>query len=208
MGKAAATAAQSQASSFHSQAAQLWLPSSVSPSGAVPQPASTCPSIRAARLAPPLRASKGRDVCVSPTAWARLCCQHNTPGHAFHQLRRWKREFHSSLPDRCTLHFDPRNLPFVCVNSNQRVDLSGSLYVWRCACVCLQLSPSDEPSHESRNASTSKQNYHHKPVIAASKMPASAKSGGVSSYTQELSCCRCVVRPARGSALATNTQCW
>ena len=85
-----------------------------------------------------LRASSGRDVCVSPTAGARLCCQHNTPGHAFHQLRQWVRELHSSLFDRCTLHFDPRNLPFVCVNSNQAVNLSSSLYVRRCSKICLE----------------------------------------------------------------------
>ena len=52
----------------------------------------------------PLRASSGRDVCVPPTAGARLRRQHNTPGHAFHQLCRWEREFYSSFFDRCTLH--------------------------------------------------------------------------------------------------------
>ena len=68
--------------------------------------------------------------------------------------------------------------------------------------------------HMSRNASTSKQTelyFNHQPVIA-SKIPAlrrcTKKSGGFNSNTQELSCCRCVVRPARGSALATNTQGW
>ena len=69
------------------QAGQLWLPSRVSTSG------------------------------VSPTAGARLCCQHTTPGHAFHQLHQRRRELHSTSFDRCTLHFDPRNLPFVCVTA-------------------------------------------------------------------------------------------
>ena len=69
------------------------------------------------------------------SAFRQLCCQHNTPGRAFHQLRRWRGEFRSSLFDRCTLHFDPRNLSFACVDSNQRVDLSSSLYVRRCSCV-------------------------------------------------------------------------
>ena len=59
-------------------------------------------------------------------------------------------------------------------------------------------------------APPNRQNYNHKPVIVAGTMPALArctqKSGGVDSYTQELSFCRCVVCPARGSALATDTQ--
>ena len=135
VGRAAASAAQVQASSVRSQAGQSWPPSRVSPSGVVPQPASTCPSIRATRLVP-LRASDGCDVCVSPTAGAQLCCQHDTPWPCVSPASGGE-NFTSSLFDRCTLHFDPRNLPFVCVNSNQRVNLSGSLYVWRCACVCL-----------------------------------------------------------------------
>ena len=53
----------------------------------------------------PFRASNGRDVCVSPTAGTRLCCQHNSPNHSFRQLR-W-----------CTLHLYQRNLVFVSINS-------------------------------------------------------------------------------------------
>ena len=61
-----------------------------------------------------------------------------TPGHSFHQLRWWGRELRSSLLDRGTLLFDARTLLFVCVNSNQRVYLSGGLRVLRCAHAGLQ----------------------------------------------------------------------
>ena len=84
---------------------------------------------------PPLRASNGVRCLRSSSCWARLRCQHNTLAMRFTSFAGWKREFRSSLLDRCTLHLDPRNILFVCVNSNKRVDLSGSLYVWRCACV-------------------------------------------------------------------------
>ena len=92
----------------HNQVEQSWLLSGVSLSGTVPQPAATCPTS-------PFRASNGCDVCVSPTAGTRLCCQHNSPNHSFRQLRWWAREFRSSLFDRCTLHLDPHNL----LNSDQ-----------------------------------------------------------------------------------------
>ena len=64
---------------------------------------------------------------------------------------------------------------------------------------------SDEPSHESRNASTSKTSlYHkHKPVIVASKHACwsavqSEVGVGPATATQEFSCGRCVVRPCSG----------
>ena len=67
-----------------------------------------------------LRASNGPDVCVSPTAGAWLCCQHNTPGHAFHQLH--PMEARISQPACLTAAhciLIQRNLPFVMrVNSN------------------------------------------------------------------------------------------
>ena len=61
-----------------------------------------------------LRAANGRDVSIAQTTGIRLGRQHNTPGH----LRCFAREFRCSLFDRCTLHFNPRNLVFICVDSN------------------------------------------------------------------------------------------
>ena len=81
----------------------------------------------------------------------------------------------------------------VCPSLSLSLSLSPS-----CLCLCLSLCLCRTNLHVrvALQASPDKQNYNHKPVIVTSKMPALArctqKSGGVNSYTQQLSCARCV----------------
>ena len=68
--------------------------------------------IHSRSTAGPFGAPNGCNVSVWPAAGARLRppAQHSWPCVS------------PVSADRCTLHLDPRNLPFVCVNSNWRVD--------------------------------------------------------------------------------------
>ena len=87
---------------------------------------------------PPPERLMAANVSNSPATGTWLGRQHHSPRHALDQFRWWERNFRCGLLESCTLHFDTCNLMFSCVNSNQRVYLSGGLRVLRCAHTGLQ----------------------------------------------------------------------
>ena len=194
VGMAAAFAALALVSWDHNQVVQSWRPSIVSLRTAEPLPElpwSRCLSTRVTPLVLPLTVQWPQcQRSASCRGQARPPAKHPWPFVSPTSLV-GTREFHRSLFDRCTLHFDPHILLFICVNSNQRVHLSGSVYVRRCACVCLEnlLSRADVigvhlvrgahrplvPSCRARTSARVRSTRHPKPAPAAWGPPTSTK---------------------------------